>query len=200
MCYNTRQTRKAKELEQRFKAKYEQNETQIPALINGFQHPLTPVITNLKPDHIQLFQWGLIPSWSRDRVIQKNTLNARIETIHEKPSFKNSIKQRCLVIVDGFYEWQWLDEKGKKKQKYEITLPDGDAFAMGGLWNEWTDRETGETFGTYTILTREAEGIMSEIHNSKKRMPLIIDKNLESDWLSGIDCTKGVIDLNAAPV
>lgn len=66
--------------------------------------------------------WGLIPAWAKDEEIQKYTLNAKIETVNEKPSFKNSVNKRCLVITNGYFEWQWLDPKGKNKQKYEIGL------------------------------------------------------------------------------
>jgi putative SOS response-associated peptidase YedK len=62
-----------------------------------------------------LYSWGLIPNWAKDDSIRKNTLNAKIETIHEKPSFRDVIQHRCLVLIDGFYEWKWLDEKGKHK-------------------------------------------------------------------------------------
>jgi putative SOS response-associated peptidase YedK len=128
--------------------------------------------------------WGLLPHWAKDKEIRKNTLNARIETIAEKPSFRQVVHQRCLVLVDGFYEWQWLDPAGKLKQKYEIGLPNHEAFALGGLWSQWTDKETGELLTTYAILTTEAKGLMAEIHNSKHRMPLIIAPGQENAWLS----------------
>lgn len=152
---------------------------------NGFSYPQTPVITNNAPDSIQLFQWGLLPNWVSDIDFRKNTLNAKIETIHEKPSFKNVVSQRCLVLVDGFYEWQWLDAKGKQKQKYFITMPDEDTFAFAGLWNNWLHRSTGLIIPTYSILTTEANEQMSIIHNSKKRMPMILKKEEERAWLEG---------------
>ena len=137
----------------RFNAKFDNIEEYRPSVYNGFQHPKTPIITNQKTDTIQLYNWGLIPFWAKDDGIKKNTLNARMETIHEKPSFRNVVKNRCLILADGFYEWQWLDEKGKKKQKYELTLPENQAFAFAGLWSEWVDKSTGEIRYTYTILT-----------------------------------------------
>jgi putative SOS response-associated peptidase YedK len=75
----------------------------------------------------------LIPAWAKDKTIQQYTLNAKIETLNEKPSFKNNIKNRCLVIADGYYEWQWLDPKGKNKQKYLITLTSEEPFAFAGI-------------------------------------------------------------------
>jgi putative SOS response-associated peptidase YedK len=144
MCFHSKQSKSAQELKNRFKATFENEALFQPAIYNGFQFPQTPVITNKQPNTIQLFNWGLIPFWAKDDSIKKNTLNARIETIHEKPSFKNSINNRCLILADGFYEWQWIDDKGKQKQKYLITLSKDELFAFAGLWSEWTDKQTGE--------------------------------------------------------
>jgi putative SOS response-associated peptidase YedK len=152
---------------------------------NGFSHPDTPVVLSANPALVTLANWGLIPYWAKDRTIQDNTLNAKIETISEKPSFKYSLNNRCLVFADGFYEWQWLDTKGKEKQKYLLTLHDNEPFAFAGLWNAWTDKDTCQIIKTYTILTTEANELMSEIHNSKKRMPVILSPDVEKDWLLG---------------
>ncbi len=185
MCFHSKQSKSAQELQNRFRAKFENEALFTPTVYNGFQFPKTPVITNKKTNTIQLFNWGLIPFWAKDDSIKKNTLNARIETIHEKPSFRNSVNNRCLILADGFYEWHWLDEKGKQKQKYEMTLPNNELFAFAGLFSEWTDQSTGEILSTYTILTTEANELMSKIHNTKKRMPVIISENNERNWLNG---------------
>ncbi|MDH3322166.1 MAG: SOS response-associated peptidase [Flavobacteriaceae bacterium] len=179
MCYQTKLTKAASEVEHRFNAKIENLNLFEPSEeISAFTFPKTPVITHLRQNNIEFFNWGLIPSWAKDTSIKKYTLNARIETIGQKPSFKENIHNRCLIIVNGFYEWQWLDDKGRKKQKYEIGL-EGDAlFAFAGLWSEWQDKKT------YTIVTTEAQGIMKEIHNSKKRMPVILHEKNEKHWLS----------------
>lgn len=191
MCYHTKQTKSAQELQHRFNAKFDNIEEYRPSVYNGFQHPKTPIITNQKTDTIQLYNWGLIPFWAKDDGIKKNTLNARMETIHEKPSFRNVVKNRCLILADGFYEWQWLDEKGKKKQKYELTLPENQAFAFAGLWSEWVDKSTGEIRYTYTILTTEANELMAKIHNTKERMPVIVATDTEQNWLQGDDLILG---------
>lgn len=183
MCFHSKQSKSAQELEHRFNAKFDKTVQYQPSIYNGFQHPKTPIITNLDTNKIQLFNWGLIPFWAKDESIRKNTLNARIETIEEKPSFRNSINNRCLILADGFYEWQWLDEKGKQKQKYLLSLPNEEAFAFAGLWSEWTDQQTGEVIYTYTILTTVANELMAKIHNNKKRMPVIVAN--EVDWLNG---------------
>jgi len=183
MCFFFQQTKDATTLQKRFKAKYKKENTEPSGNFYGFAYPKTPVIANAQPDEIDLYHWGLIPSWSKDNEIRKYTLNARLETILEKPSFKNSAKNRCLILADSFFEWQWLDPKGKEKQKYELTINEKEIFAFGGLWNSWTDKETGEIFNTYTILTTEANELMSKIHNTKKRMPVIVHN--EHDWLMG---------------
>ncbi|MCX6230318.1 MAG: SOS response-associated peptidase [Bacteroidetes bacterium] len=185
MCFHSKLSKKAQTLQHRFNAKFANIEIQFPETYNAFQYPKTPVITNAASDKIQLFNWGLIPAWAKDDTIKKMTLNARIETINEKPAFRNSVNNRCLVLADGFFEWQWLDEKGKNKQKYLITLADNEAFAFAGLWSEWADKSTGEIINTYTILTTEANDLMRRIHNSKKRMPVILTADNETEWLMG---------------
>lgn len=185
MCFFSKQTKTAVELENRFNAKIENGQIfRENPYINGFSFPRTPIIANNKISMIQHYQWGLIPSWAKDDSIKKFTLNARIETLKEKPSFRNSINNRCLIIADGYYEWQWLDPKGKKKQQYLITLPNDELFAFAGIWAEWVNKETGEIIKSYSIITTEANQLMREIHNSKKRMPVILTKNNENDWLT----------------
>lgn len=184
MCFHSKQSKDAQKLEKRFNVKIEQPELFKSGDVNGFDHPYVAIITNEKQEIIQFAQWGLIPSWAKDKSIQNSTLNAKIETINDKPAFKNSTAKRCLIPSDGFYEWQWLDPKGKQKQKYLVHLPNEELFAFAGLWNVWKDHVTGETFHTYTILTTEANDLMSVVHNSKKRMPVIINPNAEKKWLN----------------
>lgn len=105
--------------------------------------------------------------------------------LHEKPSFRNVVNNRCLIVADGFYEWQWLDEKGKQKQKFQLTLPDNELLAFAGIWSEWLDKSTGELINTYSILTTEANELMSKIHNTKKRMPVIVSVDNEQNCLNG---------------
>lgn len=185
MCFHVQQSKTAQELKQRFNAHFKDEALFQPAIYNAFQHPKTPLITHKNPNEIQCFHWGLIPSWAKDESIKKNTLNARIETLHEKSSFKQIMHNRCLILADAFYEWKWLDEKGKQKQKYTLTLPNNEAFAFAGLWSEWLNKSTNEKIYTYTILTTAANELMSEIHNSKKRMPIIVATDNEQEWLLG---------------
>jgi putative SOS response-associated peptidase YedK len=200
MCFHSKQSKSAQELKVRFKANFPKEDTYKPGVFNGFQHPQTPVITQANPSSIELFSWGLLPAWAKDESFQKNTLNARIETIQEKPSFRNVTHNHCLVLVDGFYEWQWLDAQGKHKQKYLLHLPNNEAFALAGLWSNWVDKNTGEIRHTYTILTTEASGLMREIHNSTLRMPIILNENSEHDWLAGKTYQTGYENLVASPI
>jgi putative SOS response-associated peptidase YedK len=184
MCFYTKLTKTATEVESRFQAKLQEPSLFHPQeKINGFGFPETPVILAEKPQMISLYSWGLVPAWAKDKDIQKYTLNAKIETVNEKPSFKNSVHQRCLVIANGYYEWQWLDAKGKTKQPYELCLPNEELFAFAGLYSQWVDASTGEIKNTYTILTTEASPLLAEIHNHKKRMPVVLNREDETRWL-----------------
>ena len=187
MCFHTKQTADAVKLSQRFSTAIPENPDISSSYFISFTHPRTPVIINTSPQQIQLYHWGLIPRWSKDKDIQQYTLNAKIETLAEKPSFKYSMANRCLIIATGFMEWQWLDAKGKQKQKYLITIPNDEPFAMAGLWNTWLDKTTGELVDTYTMITTEANELMSRIHNIKKRMPVILTPENENKWLQGND-------------
>lgn len=184
MCFHSKQSKEATEVENRFNAKIDNIAIFKPQEnINGFDYPLTPIIIDENPKIITHYNWGLIPSWSKDDEIKKFTLNARIETVDEKPSFRNSVNKRCLVIANGFYEWQWLDSKGKNKNKFEIGIGNDNLFSFAGLYSEWIDTITGEIINTYTIVTTEANPLMAEIHNIKKRMPIILKQKDEVKWL-----------------
>jgi len=184
MCFHTEQTKLGIELETRFEATLDNPMEFHPQNhINGFDFPKTPVIIDKAPQIITHYNWGLVPAWAKDSAIQKYTLNAKIETVDEKPSFKNSVNKRCLVIADGYFEWQWLDPKGKNKQKYELCLPNEELFAFAGLYSQWVDKNTGEIKNTYTILTTEANPLLAEIHNHKKRMPVVLKCEDETKWL-----------------
>lgn len=184
MCYHTEQTKFPFEVESRFKAKIKNGDKFKPSShFNGFDFPQTPIIIDEKPNEILHYHWGLLPTWVKDESARKMTLNARIETLDEKPFFKESVNKRCLVIATGFYEWQWHDTKGKNKTKYEIGIENQDLYAFAGLYSHWTDKTTGEIRGTYTIVTTAANPLMAEIHNIKKRMPIILKPEDESRWL-----------------
>ncbi len=177
MCYQTKITKKKEELKRQFDAKITGLDQFDPSeVIKAFDFPKTPVITDQNEHEIQLYQWGLIPYWADETWNRNYTLNARIETLEEKPSFKNIVNNRCLILVNGFYEWQHV---GGAKIKYEIGF-DNETFALAGLYDHWADTKT------YTIVTTEAQGVMKEIHNTKLRMPFALyDQDEMSAWLHG---------------
>lgn len=186
MCYFFSQADEAVKVIKRFQAKLREGKTFQPVQkAVGFQYPGMPVIVKESENIIDIFNWGLIPSWVRTNSdaekIRTNTLNARAESIFDKPSFRNSISsKRCLIPATGFYEWQ---HQGKVKIPYFIEMADHSSFAFGGIWDEWVNTQTGEIHHTFSIITTEANPLMAEIHNSKKRMPFILPQTLESDWL-----------------
>lgn len=152
----------------------------------AFDHPKLPVITNEDPGQVDLFQWGLIPFWVKDQntanQIRERTANARCETIYEKPSFRNLAgKKHCLVIADGFYEWRWYNGKN---YPYFIRLKNHEPFGMAGLWDCWENKTSGEQIYSYSIITTDANPLMAMIHNKKKRMPVILNKDEYQQWLN----------------
>jgi putative SOS response-associated peptidase YedK len=185
MCFHIQQKASISEVEERFKAKVDNPDTFLQSeFINGFAHLNTPIILDNSPEIISTnFSWGLIPSWAKDIDIRKNTLNARIETVDEKPSFKNITQNRCLVIATAFYEWHWKDSKGKEKEKYQINSQQDEIFTLAGLYSKWLDKNTNQVLNTFTILTTEANDIMKYVHNTKHRMPVMLKKEDEKAWL-----------------
>lgn len=183
MCYYTHQQSDKKTLERRFKAKFKEEEVGLGlGKVSGFQHPNLPIQTQAKPEWIQSISWGLIPGWAdadQAEFLRKKTLNARSEEVWEKPSFAPSLlKQKCLVLVDGFYEWQ---QRGKDKLEYLIQLKTPGPFALAGIYSIY--RKGDAWAASFSILTTAANALMEEIHNTKKRMPLILPPDKEQAWL-----------------
>lgn len=141
---------------------------------------VTVVINDADGRNLTTFQWGLIPSWVKDLKKMKPMINARLETIAEKPFFKSALsKRRCLIPADGFFEWkQTIGEKTKTPMF--IHLPGRPIFSFAGLWDQWTSPD-GEVIRTCTIVTMPANQIMQPVHD---RMPAILTTEQESDWLN----------------
>ncbi len=122
-------------------------------------------------------QWGLIPHWAKEPTIGHKLINARGESVHQKPSFRSAFKsRRCLIPASGFYEWK---KEGKIKIPYYVKLKSGGSFGLAGLHETWTSK-SGEEVHTCTIITTEANAIMSPIHD---RMPVIIPQSSQDLWL-----------------
>ena len=136
------------------------------------------IITNTAPEQASFHRWGLIPHWAKNESISSKLINARCETIAEKTSFRDAAeKKRCLVIADGFYEWQ---RSGSEKQPYRITLADERLFAFAGLWESWNSMD-GSEVRTFTVITTEPNVLMKPIHN---RMPVMLTPENEREWIS----------------
>ena len=151
---------------------------------SGFDHPRWRIVTSEPQFH--LMNWGLIPYWfkgANQLDVSNKTLNARIETIQERSSFKHLWnRQHCLVPSTGFFDWQ---HQGKNRIPYFIRCKDQEIFSLAGMYDTWVNPFNHQMEKTFTIVTCEANELMAEIHNVKKRMPLILSPELESDWLSG---------------
>jgi putative SOS response-associated peptidase YedK len=141
---------------------------------------VTTVLSNPESDkrEFHLLRWGLIPSWAKDMSMGAKLINARAETVAEKPAFRSAFKhRRCLVLADGFYEWQRIDGK---KQPFYFGLQDGQPFCFAGLWEQWESPEK-EKIVSCTILTTEANEVLKPIHD---RMPVVLDKKYYDLWLN----------------
>ena len=125
------------------------------------------------------YRWGLIPHWSEDARIASRTFNARAESVATMPAFRESFRRRrCLVPVDGFYEWRRLEGGGR--QPYRIFRADGRPLALAGLWAGWRNPETGEVRRTFTIVTTTPNRVVAELHD---RMPVVVPEDAWDTWL-----------------
>lgn len=133
-----------------------------------------------KDRELVMLRWGLVPFWAKDTAIGNRMINARAESLAEKPAFRNAYRaRRCLVLADGFYEWR--QEEGGKTP-YFISLASGKPFAIAGLWENWTDRESGESLQTAALVTTAANEFLATMHH---RMPVVLVPGTADAWLSG---------------
>ncbi len=188
MCFTIEVHLSRKAIEERFSVDASAlNDFDFNYFYRAFSNPLIPVIAGDSSHEARLMQWGLIPSWAKDRQkaseIRKGTYNARAESLHEKPSFREPLRRgRCLVLAHGFFEWQHV--KGSKIPWY-IRLKSEAPFAFAGLYDSWRDPDNGEIIQSFSIVTTQANPLMEQIHNTKKRMPVILPPENEKEWISG---------------
>ena len=158
--------------------------------VTGFDHPELITVSGADASEATASRWGLIPSWIKDKAaaneIQNQTLNARGETIFEKPAFRNAAEtKRCIVLIDAFYEYHHL--RGKTFP-YHISLRSGEVMPLAGLYDDWVNTETGEIIRSVSIVTTEGNELMKGIHNNPKadgpRMPVILPAENKKVWLN----------------
>lgn len=156
---------------------------QVPTLEPRYNIAPTQLVSTVlqtpapKERQFQMFRWGLIPAWAKDATIGAKLINARAETVAEKPAFRSAFRhRRCLVVADGFYEWRRQDGK---KQPFYFRMQNGQPFAFAGLWEHWQNPD-GEAIASCTILTTEANELLQPIHD---RMPVILHPKDYDLWL-----------------
>lgn len=177
MCGRFTQTKSKQDIKKRFNVKKVPDG--IESLFNIAPDQNIPAILNESPDEVSLVKWGLLPSWSKEEKSKYSMINARAETLLEKPSYKRLIqKKRCLIIADSFYEWKKVDGK---KAPYRIMLKNGDLFSFAGLWDIW--EKDGKVIKSCSVITTSPNELVKDIHD---RMPVILSQDRENDWLSDI--------------
>jgi putative SOS response-associated peptidase YedK len=182
MCFHNSINTDKTSVEKKYKKKLKDSVSFNPIFhASGFEFGKWPIVANFS--EISDMNWGLIPSWAKSSKdageIKAKTLNARGETFREKASFKNAFP--CLVPSTGFFEWKLV---GNSKIPYFIYLKNAEIFSMAGVFDKWVN-EKGEINFSFSILTTEANSLMAEIHNVKKRMPIILKSENEDKWLNG---------------
>jgi putative SOS response-associated peptidase YedK len=187
MCFSVNVNLVREEIEERYGVVFPNKYRYEPSYYyHAFGLPDIPAICSDDPATVQILKWGLIPSWVRTEEeadeIRYKTFNARAETIDTKPSFSSSFtSKRCIIPVKGFFEWQNV---GREKIPWYIYSPENYILTIAGIWSEWAHSSTGELLRTFSIITTDANELMAEIHNSKRRMPVILSSTEEKKWIN----------------
>jgi putative SOS response-associated peptidase YedK len=186
MCFTVNVNLIKEELENRYGATLIDPDKYRPSYYyHAFGLPSLPALCSEDPSKIKLLKWGLIPSWTRGiehaNIIRYKTFNARSESIATKPSFSSAFSsKRCVIPVKGFFEWQHV---GNVKIPWYIYQSENEILSIAGIYDDWIENNTGEVFSTFSIVTTEANDLMARIHNSGKRMPVILNNSSETRWL-----------------
>lgn len=203
MCFTVNVNLIKEEIENRYGATLIDRDNYRPSYYyHAFALPSLPVICSEKPTSVQLLKWGLIPSWTKSsdqaNIIRYKTFNARSETLETKTSFSSFLRsKRCIIPVRGFYEWQ---HRGSQKIPWYVYHFENDIFSLAGIYDDWVETTTGEVLSTFSIVTTDANELMAEIHNSGKRMPVILDKASEKSWTDiSVNHTEAFSLLTPAP-
>jgi putative SOS response-associated peptidase YedK len=198
MCFTVNVNLIKEELENRYGATLIDPDKYRPSYYyHAFGLPSLPAICSDEPSKIKLLTWGLIPSWTKSRdqadIIRFKTFNARSESIDTKPSFSSSfVSKRCIIPVKGFFEWQHTD---KGKIPWYISGAKNEIISLAGIYDDWNETSTGEVFSTFSIVTTGANELMAKIHNSGKRMPVILSSEGEKRWIDLSTSAEDVLNL-----
>ncbi len=179
MCGRFTNKAKSKDIEKEFKVG-RKNANLFEPRYNIAPSQMIDVVFEPENERIlSQLKWGLVPSWSKDAATSKGLINARAETLTEKPSFREAFKsRRCIIPASGFYEWQ--KKAAGAKQPFYFYLNGKEVFGFAGLWEEWLDKQTGEMLETCTIITTEANEVLKPVHD---RMPVILKPKSYDEWL-----------------
>ncbi len=179
MCGRFSNAAKKAQIKKEFRALVNNTATDKPRYNIAPAQMIDVVLESEKERIISQLKWGLVPSWSKDATSSKGLINARAETLTEKPSFREAFKsRRCIIPTTGFYEWQRKGASGK--QPFYFYLNDKEIFGFAGLWEEYLDKQTGELMETCAIITTEANQVLKPVHD---RMPVILKAEDYDRWL-----------------
>lgn len=170
-----------KKLEEVYNRTYdlEEHDIKTSEFVNGFAHDKMPIIADEVSEEFVIGSWGISAPWIKeDDKKALLPLNARLDTIETKSTFKNNVNNRCAIPVNAFYEWDWKDAKGKVKEKNRINVVGDDIFSLGAIY--YIDKNGVLTFA---VCTTEANELMAKVHHTKLRMPIILPIGKENDWL-----------------
>ncbi len=187
MCFSVNVNLVRDEIENRYNVSFPDRDRYQPSYYyHAFSLPELPAICSGSAGTVQLLRWGLIPSWIRNpddaKEIRYKTFNARAESLNSKPSYSKSFRsRRCIIPVKGFFEWQ---HAGNEKIPWYIWHAGEEIFSIAGVYDRWVETNTGEALDTFSIITTDANDLLAVIHNSKKRMPVILDREGEKRWIS----------------
>jgi len=186
MCFTVSIYAKTHSIETAVGATFDDDALYTPYVhVSGFVHPHLPVVANNAPTSLRFMSWGIVPAWARSAQaadeIRSKTLNARVETMFEKPSYRRAAAHhRGLLPIQGFIEWH---QQGTVKIPYYVRHRYDKVFTLACLCEEWVDTDTGEIVPTFSIVTTPANGLMSWLHNGKMRMPLVVEPQDRINWL-----------------
>lgn len=179
MCGRFSNAAKKEQIRKEFQVLVSNSTTDKPRYNIAPVQMIDVVLESEKERNISQLKWGLVPSWSKDASTSKGLINARAETLTEKPSFREAFKsRRCIIPTTGFYEWQRKGASGK--QPFYFYLNNKEVFGFAGLWEEWLDKQTGEVIETCSIITTEANEVLKPVHD---RMPVILEAENYDEWL-----------------